>query len=114
MCMLTVNSSFPESDSVPTILPMDLSGKHAVVTGAANGIGKALAQRFHRAGANVVVADLDGVGSSDVAAALNAERPASAMGITANVGSEQGNVDLIRAAESTFGTIDLFFANAGV
>jgi len=112
--MLTVNSSFPEPVTVPTILPMDLSGKHAVVTGAANGIGRALAQRFHRAGANVVVADLDEVGSADVAAGLNAERAGSAMGIAANVGSEQGNVDLIRAAEGTFGTIDLFFANAGV
>ena len=93
---------------------MDLSGKHVVVTGAANGIGRALAQRFHRAGANVVVADLDDVGSADVAAGLNAERPGSAMGIAANVGSEQGNIDLIRAAEGTFGTVDLFFANAGV
>jgi len=62
----------------------------------------------------VVVADLDGVGSADVAAALNAERAGSAMGIAADVGSEQGNIDLIRAAEGTFGTIDLFFANAGV
>jgi len=60
----------------------------------------------------VVVADLDG--SADVAAALNAERAGSAMGIAADVGSEQGNIDLIRAAEGTFGTIDLFFANAGV
>jgi len=99
---------------VPTILPMELAGKHVVVTGAANGIGRALVQRFHRARANVVVADVDEVGSADVAAALNADRPASAMAIVANVGSEQGNVELIRAAEETFGTIDLFFANAGV
>ena len=93
---------------------MDLSGKHVVVTGAANGIGRALVQRFHRAGARVVVADLDGVGSAAVAAELNSTRPDSAMGFIADVGSEQGNIDLIRAAESTFGTIDLFFANAGV
>jgi NAD(P)-dependent dehydrogenase (short-subunit alcohol dehydrogenase family) len=93
---------------------MDLSGKHAVVTGAANGIGKALATRFHRAGAKVIVADLDASRTAEVAAALNGERPDSAMGIAADVGSEQGNIDLIRAAEATFGTIDLFFANAGV
>jgi NAD(P)-dependent dehydrogenase (short-subunit alcohol dehydrogenase family) len=99
---------------MPTILPMDLSGKHAVVTGAANGIGRALVRRFHQAGANVVVADLDGVGSADVAAELNGTRSGSAMGIAADVGSEQGNIDLIRAAEGTFGTVDLFFANAGV
>ena len=93
---------------------MDFLDKHVVVTGAANGIGRALAERFHRAGARVVVADLDQVKCAEVAALLNAERAQSAMGVGADVGSEQGNIDLIRAAEATFGTIDLFFANAGV
>ena len=93
---------------------MDLSGKHVVVTGAANGIGRALAERFHRSGARIVVADLDGVGAAGVAADLNGTRENSAMGLIADVGSEQGNIDLIRAAENTFGAIDLFFANAGV
>ncbi len=93
---------------------MDLSGKHTVVTGAANGIGKALAERFHQAGAMVVVADLDGDGALRVAAALNDRRPGSALGVRSDVGTEQGNIDLIAAAEGSFGTIDLFFANAGV
>lgn len=93
---------------------MDLLDKHVVVTGAANGIGRALAIRFHQAGARVVVSDIDAVKSAEVAAELNAAREHSAMGIGANIGSEQGNIDLIRAAEATFGTIDLFFANAGV
>ncbi len=93
---------------------MDLLDRHVVVTGAANGIGMALAQRFHRAGARVVVADLDQVKCAEVAAELSATREHSAMGIGADVGTEQGNIDLIRAAEATFGTIDLFFANAGV
>ncbi|HEY4331977.1 MAG TPA: SDR family oxidoreductase [Ilumatobacteraceae bacterium] len=93
---------------------MDLSGKHTTVTGAANGIGKALAERFHRAGANVVVADIDGAGASRVAAALNEIRPGSALGVRADVSSEQGNADLVHAAEQAFGIVDLFFANAGV
>ena len=38
---------------------MNLDGKTTVVTGAANGIGAALARRFHAAGARVVVADRD-------------------------------------------------------
>lgn len=93
---------------------MDLSGKHVVVTGAANGIGRALAERFHQAGGRVVVADLDGVGAERVATALNTVRPDSCLDVHADVGSEQGNIDLIRAAQQAFGPIDLFFANAGV
>lgn len=85
-----------------------------VVTGAAGGIGRALAERFHRAGASVVAADLDGAGAARTAAALDAARPGSALGVTADVGSEQGNIDLIAAADAAFGPIDLFFANAGV
>ena len=93
---------------------MDLSDKHVVVTGAANGIGRALTQRFHAAGARVVAADLDGDGAQRVATALNDVRPDSCLGVRADVGSEQGNIDLIRAAQRAFGPIDLFFANAGV
>jgi NAD(P)-dependent dehydrogenase (short-subunit alcohol dehydrogenase family) len=62
----------------------------------------------------VVVADLDGAGAEAVAAELNDARPGSALGLTADVGSEDGNVELINAAIDRFGPIDLFFANAGV
>ncbi len=93
---------------------MDLSGKHVVVTGAANGIGRALAQRFHAAGAHVVVADIDHAGAKAVADALNNLRPESSVGVMADVGTEEGNIALIDAANRTFGPIDLFFANAGV
>ncbi|CAB4879841.1 unannotated protein [freshwater metagenome] len=93
---------------------MDLSGKHVVVTGAAGGIGRALSQRFHQAGARVVAADLDAAGTQRLADELNAVRPGSCLGVGADIGSEQGNIDLIHAAEAAFGAIDLFFANAGV
>lgn len=86
---------------------MDLQGRHVVVTGAARGIGAALARRFHAGGANVVVADRDS--PADVAAEL--ER---SIGVTADISTEAGNVALIEAAEAAFGPIDLFFANAGI
>jgi NAD(P)-dependent dehydrogenase (short-subunit alcohol dehydrogenase family) len=93
---------------------MDLSGKHVVVTGAASGIGAGLATRFHAEGANVVAADRDGDGAAKVAEQLDTGRPGSALAVTADVGSEAGNVALIEAATDRFGPIDLFFANAGI
>lgn len=93
---------------------MDLNGRTAVVTGAANGIGAALARRFHAAGARVVIADRDAANLARVEAELNAIRPESALAVTADIGTERGNADLINTARAKFGFIDLFFANAGV
>lgn len=93
---------------------MDLKDKTTVVTGAAGGIGAALARRFHAAGANVVVADRDAGRLAAVAEELNSRRAGSAIAVTADIGTEQGNVDLIDAARAHFGFIHLFFANAGI
>jgi NAD(P)-dependent dehydrogenase (short-subunit alcohol dehydrogenase family) len=86
---------------------MDLTGAHVIVTGAARGIGAALAGRFHAAGARIVVADV--VDPGPVAASLG-----GALAVVADVSTERGNLDLIDAAEDSFGPVDLFFANAGV
>ena len=93
---------------------MDLSGKHVVVTGAAGGIGQALAERFHAEGALVVVGDVQADAAAVVAARLNDVRPDSAIAVRSDVSTEEGNQGLIEAAEHRFGDIDLFFANAGV
>jgi NAD(P)-dependent dehydrogenase (short-subunit alcohol dehydrogenase family) len=93
---------------------MDLNGKTTVVTGAANGIGAALARRFHAAGARVVLADRDAGHLSAVEKELNTARPGSAFAVVADISSEQGNIDLIDAARAKFGFVNLFFANAGV
>lgn len=88
---------------------MDLQGKNTVVTGAGRGIGAALAQAFHDRGANVVLADV--VGASDAAAAIGGDR---VVGLVADVSTEDGNRLLVEQAREAFGSIDLFFANAGV
>jgi NAD(P)-dependent dehydrogenase (short-subunit alcohol dehydrogenase family) len=86
---------------------MDLAGRHVVITGAAGGIGSALARRFHADGARLVLSDLHG--ADTVAEALP-----GAISVAADIGTEAGNVALIDAAEDRFGPVDLFFANAGV
>jgi NAD(P)-dependent dehydrogenase (short-subunit alcohol dehydrogenase family) len=86
---------------------MDLHGRHVVVTGAARGIGAALARRLHADGARVVVADRDSV------AAVADELP-NAVEVIADISTEAGNVALIEHAQEAFGPIDLFFANAGI
>lgn len=86
---------------------MDVAGKHVVITGAAGGIGSAIARRMFAAGAQVVVSDVHGADS------LTHELPGS-VSYAADLRSEAGTNDLIDAAEAAFGPIDVFFANAGV
>lgn len=93
---------------------MNFADRGVVVTGAARGIGAAIAQALHGAGARVVIADLAGSQASEVAASLNRARFGSAWSVEADVSSRQGNLDLIDAAEKHLGHIELFFANAGV
>lgn len=78
-----------------------------VVTGAAGGIGAALARHFHAAGARVVVSDRDSL--AEVHDGLR-----GSVEVVADISTEAGTVALIDAAQSAFGPIDLFFANAGV
>lgn len=87
---------------------------HVVVTGAAGGIGRALARRFHAAGACVTITDLDESRLVAVCNELNATRPGSAAAVTVDIGTRDGNAQLIAFAREAFGPIDLFFANAGV
>lgn len=92
----------------PRTMPrMELQGKNVVVTGAGRGIGEALARAFQAEGARLVVADLQGADA--VAATLE-----GAVGITADVSTEAGNAALVAASKEALGSIDLFFANAGV
>jgi NAD(P)-dependent dehydrogenase (short-subunit alcohol dehydrogenase family) len=88
---------------------MQVAGKVVVVTGGANGIGKALCEAFHRAGAaKVVVADLDLANAEAVAASVNGAA------FKCDVGREQDIRHLIEETERRFGPIDLFCSNAGI
>jgi 3-oxoacyl-[acyl-carrier protein] reductase len=95
--------------SVPT---GRLADRVAVVTGAARGIGNAIAHRFAREGARVVVADIDGQAAADAAARIVADG-GTAHSHRADVGNERDVDDLVDAAVSTFGGVDVLVNNAG-
>ena len=93
---------------------MELKDKNTVVTGAANGIGKAIAEEFHKQGARVVLADRDAKLLSDVVEKLNAKRPNSALAVACDLSTEAANEELVAKSKQFLGFIDLFYANAGV
>jgi len=93
---------------------VQIADRVVVVTGAASGIGRGLAQRFAAEGARVVVAvDYDGPGATEVAAALTASGTAS-LGLQVDVSVEAALVAAIEQTEAEFGAIDLFCSNAGI
>ena len=90
---------------------MHVRGKVCVVTGAASGIGEAVARAYAQAGARgVVVADLKS--SRDRLANVAGE--IDGLAVTADVGQESDVRALIAAAEDSFGPVDIFFSNAGL
>ncbi|MFL5012023.1 L-iditol 2-dehydrogenase [Rhizobium sp.] len=87
-----------------------LSGKVALVTGGASGIGKAVCERFAAEGAKVVVADLDGERCVRVAEAIGPH----AWGVALDVTSQDSIEEAARFTISTAGQIDILVNAAGI
>lgn len=87
-----------------------VSGRVAVVTGAAHGLGAASARRLAEEGASVVVVDIDGPGARAVAESLSTP----AIGVEADVSVEGAVESYIEAGVAAFGRIDLHHLHAGV
>ncbi|HYL91755.1 MAG TPA: SDR family oxidoreductase [Alphaproteobacteria bacterium] len=88
---------------------MQIQGKVIIVTGGANGIGRALCRKFATDGAKaVVVADIEQQSAEQVA------REIKGVAVAANVSKEADVVRLVETTTRQFGQVDVFVSNAGV
>lgn len=90
-----------------------LTGKTAVITGAASGMGFAMARRFALEDMNVVLSDID---EAKLATAVNEIRGdgGNVEGVLTDVSREADNVQLLDASIDAFGAVDVVCLNAGV
>ena len=87
-----------------------LAGKIAIVTGAAQGFGKGIAEELHAEGATVGIADMNLPGAEAVAAELGDH----AFAIEVNVTDEESVARMVQVTVEKYGGLDLLVSNAGV
>jgi 3-oxoacyl-[acyl-carrier protein] reductase len=88
----------------------DLSGQTAIVTGAATGLGEAIARRLARAGAAIVIADLDRTGAEAVAASIGD----SSYAIETDITERKSVESAVEQVLAHCGRIDILVNNAGI
>ena len=92
-----------------------VTGKVAIITGGASGIGRSTVLEFAKEGAKVVIVDLDENAGDRLAEELNSEHQGVvAVFVKADVSSQSGAEKIVETAMKTFGTIDILFNNAGI
>jgi 3-hydroxybutyrate dehydrogenase len=92
---------------------MKLEGKVALVTGAASGIGRAIAQRYAREGARVVIADLQ-LSAAETVAHEIARAGGEALAVAMDVTDEQAVAQGVQATLGRYGHVDVLVSNAGI
>lgn len=88
----------------------ELEGRVAIVTGSTRGLGRAVAERFAREGARVVVNGRSPADVESVAKAVGGD----AIGVAADIGQSAEALKLVEAARDAFGRVDILVNNAGV
>jgi NAD(P)-dependent dehydrogenase (short-subunit alcohol dehydrogenase family) len=96
-----------------TNMSYDFSGKVAIVTGAASGIGEAVAKRLAAGGAKVVIADLNAEAAKDTADAI-AKAGGTAASFAVDVSVAGQNAAMVEFAIKTYGGLHLAVNNAGI
>lgn len=91
-----------------------LQDRIAIVTGAAQGLGEAIAHRLAREGAHVVVADINFEKAQQVAEAIRQQTERRAIGVLADVTDEAQVEAMVQRTVEEFGRLDILIANAGI
>jgi 3-oxoacyl-[acyl-carrier protein] reductase len=92
---------------------MSLQGRVAIVTGAAQGIGRAIAEALAQAGADIVVADLDPSRSKDTVAAVE-QLGRKALNVKVNVADATDTKAMVDQVLKEWGKVDILVNNAGI
>lgn len=93
----------------------DLAGRIALVTGAANGLGRAIALRLAAAGAQVIATDVDAAGIEEVAGAIvKSEGAGSALAVPLDVTRAEAVEAAMERAALEYGGVDVIVSNAGI
>ena len=92
---------------------MRLQGKTAIITGAASGIGRGIAERFSAEGARVVIADLEQARPQSAAAEITAATRGQVLGIAVDVTDEEAVGAAVVRTIREYGGVDILFSNAG-
>lgn len=93
---------------------MRFEGKTVAVTGAASGIGEAVAKAFAKEGADVVFMDLDGAKAAEYASEMNKEYKRNCLGVATDVSSKESVEKAFALIEDTYGKLDIFVNCAGI
>ncbi len=97
---------------MPTRL-FDLSGKNAIVTGAASGLGRAIAIGLAEAGANVLCGDINLAGAQETSRIIQQKGPKS-FAVEVDVTSEDEVAEMVRRARQSFSRVDISFNVPGI
>jgi len=89
-----------------------LAGKSALVTGSAGGLGKAIAEKFLKAGAKVTICDINAERLKSAAEELSAH--GEVLAITADITDEECVKKIFEATTAKFGAVDILVNNAGI
>jgi 2-dehydro-3-deoxy-D-gluconate 5-dehydrogenase len=103
-----------EAETMKTIVELlDLTGKSAIVTGGAEGIGSGICYRLAEAGASVVVVDIDFT-AAEVTSQLLRQNGWTACAYKADVASEAESRAMVEFCRNEYGSVDILVNNAGI